>query len=173
VPTTPVGGTPGQIQNWYNEQVIRIGKDVKKKGAEAFVKEIVVARMQDTAVTGNVFPSGAGTFLWADKGGGAFALAVGDDDKLAKSIANQVGAYATFWDGGNVTVGATKVEITYAVDQATQNPRSGKAVVTYKYITNFSGTRNGQPRNVDVPLFDGSIHVQDSKLEKMKLKESQ
>ena len=66
-------------------------------------------------------------------------------------------------------MGITTVKITYAIDQAGQNPRSGKLVATYTYNTTFTGTSRGQPITLIVPVTNGSLLMHDAKLEKMVL----
>ena len=61
LPTTPVRGKPGQIQDWYNQKVLVIGEDGKKKGTKAFVKGLLLTEIQGNN-PGGAFPRASGTY---------------------------------------------------------------------------------------------------------------
>lgn len=167
VPTTPVGGTPGQIQDWYNKKVIQIGEQGKKKGANALVKKTILEAIQDNN-PGNPFPKPSG--LYTFEKGNIFAQAMGIDKELAKRQESQLKTYKQIWQGAQM--GATVVEITYAVDQANQNPRSGNLIASAKFVTTYTGTFNGQPITRKVPVHVDNLQMHDAKLERMKFQGS-
>ena len=72
------------------------------------------------------------------------------------------------WD--NVKVADDmKVVMTYAFDQAAQNPRSGKVVVHCTIYVTITGTRDGQPRSDEFVVGITAIEIHDSLFEQMKL----
>jgi hypothetical protein len=165
IPTLPVRGKGGMIQSWYNQKVQAIGEDAKKKVAANFTKLFLLQAIQDNN-PGGAFPNPSG--VYTHPSGNTYAQAAGDTKKLEKSQSNQTKAWiAAGWT--NVKVSTTVVQMNYVIDQATQNPRSGNLVVSYTYITTFTGTKNGQPVSRDTPVTNGGLLLHDDKLEKMQL----
>jgi len=162
LPTSPVRGKPGQIQDWYNRKVMEIGEAAEKKVTNLVVKQAIMWEMNNQ-LNGAKTPA-SGTFIHPS--GQTFVGALGRDDEVNKDqkkweeLFKQIG-----WT--NIKLNATDVEITYAVDGATQNPRSGNIVATYKVRLHFTGIYKGQPITRVRDSVMGTILIHDAKVETM------
>jgi hypothetical protein len=161
-----VGHAP---QEWYNHQVERIGKDAEKK----VVKDIVVRPMVLQAIQdsnpGGAFPKVMGQISLPGKGQ-TIAIGLQRGDDLDKRIAFVIQSLEGpgGWTGAKLA--SADFVAQYAVDQANQNPRSGKCVVSYIIRLNFSGTKGGVPvTRTNLFGIDGVFLLQDGKLERMQL----
>jgi hypothetical protein len=168
-PMASVPGPAGRVQNMYNQMANRMGGAVLTKGANAFLKEVVMMRLQDNNV-GGINPKGYGQFM--QEKGGIFAFNMGNAKELEKAQEATIKQYESRMGAGwtNVSIKETNVQISYVIDGANQNPKSGNVVVYYKYIVTVTGTnRNGVPDSRDLPLFIKGSTFYDGKLKEMDL----
>lgn len=151
------------VQGWYNSHIQAAGEGAKKKVA-------VLAARRETMMQITTSGKAMGTFTIPSRGN-MWAQAMGEGDKLTRRQKSNVEALEASWD--KVELGQVDVEITYAVDGAARNPRSGNAVLVYKYVQTFTGTskRTGLPVSQKRVLFNGAIQFHDANLETIDLKE--
>ncbi len=164
--TTIVPGLPGKVQDWYNQHAIQNGNAGLKKGAEAFLKKNLIETFLNQPNGANA-PSG-GTF--DSPNGGTFSLAFGTGDKVDEDDAAQ---QELMRKAGytNIKLASTGVRITYAFDQANQNPRSGKVTVQYKILLNYTATdKNGKPVTPGRDSVVGFLTIEDDAFKTMALK---
>lgn len=176
LPTTPVRGMPGSLQNRYNQEVIKIGKAAEKKVTDQVITRVILNAINDNN-PGNPWPRGSGSVTLGvtpmnPKGPGhTYAQALGLDDKITKNEAQTLALKRKFW--GSAEVSATVVKFSYIIDGASVNggngPRSGNVVVTYEFITTYSGTLNGQPISQSLITETGGFLMHDASLERKKL----
>lgn len=152
------------VQLWYNS---------KAKGAEAQAKNkaLVTIAKKELVEQLTAKPKISGTFTFSS--GNSWADAAGDAKDLAKAQENNLNIARRAKNVNNPTVGQTVVSITYAVDGGALKPRSGNAILAYKYVTTYNGTNaQGQPISVDLVVLGGkAVRVHDAKIETMTLTE--
>jgi hypothetical protein len=169
LPTTPVRGKPGQIQDWYNRKVMEIGEAAKKKVTNLDVKQAVLWEINNTPF--GIWPRASGTFTYDE--GWTFVIGLGRDSEVSK---DQKKWEKTFKELGytDVKLTATKAEITYAVDM-TPSPdptklRSGNVVATYKIILYFTAkNKAGTPIAPVRDSIQGTVLIHDGKIETMRI----
>jgi hypothetical protein len=167
LPTTPVRGRPGQIQDWYNRKVMEIGEAAKKKVTNLKVKQAIMWEI-NTTPNGQT-PRASGTFTYDQ--GWTFVIGLGGDAEVSKDQKKWEKQFKELGYTG-VMLDATKVEITYAVDMAPSpditKKRSGNVVATYKVLFFFSATNKaGQAITAVRDSIQGTILIHDGKLETM------
>jgi hypothetical protein len=155
------------LQNWYNTKISQIGEDAKKKVVGLVARN---ALRQEISATGK----GSGTFTLASSGN-SWAAGVGNADKLSKWQEQYLNTLNNVKVLSNVQFGAVDVRITYVVDGIGKTPRSGDAVLVYRYVQNYTATLTlpgKPPQQVTkaVPLGGGTIKVHDDNLINQDLK---
>jgi len=167
IPTIPPRGAPGQIQAWYNQKVQEIGQAAERQVTSQVVLRAVMNEINDTP-SGQT-PRASGMFTHPS--GQTFAVGVGRDRELERRQAVLQALVLGAHPGSTVELpaqGGTTVRITYAVDQATQNPRSGRIVAQYRIFLNFRVTRpDGTSLTTVRDAFDGTILLHSPQLERM------
>lgn len=149
-------------QAWYNYYMGQAGKNAETKAGIFVLKADIMWELGTQPNGGN--PPATATFK---------TLKVGDNYGVAFKLTNKLDAEAgkfikqkerAGWSGTKLV--STDIEVTYAVDQAGQNPRSGNIAAHYKFIQNFSGTRAGLPITQEHWPVQGNIQFHDGSLEK-------
>lgn len=164
VPTTPVRGKPGLIQDWYNNKVREIGEDGKKKVVKLSVQRIIMADINDAQT-----PRASGTF--DSLMGQTFADGQGIGDKVAEDDAKWREKFKQqgYTDVTLDPMTGTKVRITYAVDQAAQNPRSGNVVAEFRILFDYKAKYKGNPISPTRDSVVGNVFFNDGNLKTMTL----
>ena len=163
-----VRGRPGNLQNWYNQKIIEIGKKAERKVALLVVREAVLWAMNDTP--NKVFPSSTGT-ITISPGGETFIQAMG----LTKAQQLRTGILSkTKTTNGWKSFAPTNadVELDYAVDM---NPstkpgqtRSGNVLVQYRIKTTYSGVDQfNRTVTYTETTLSGIVQFHDENLENM------
>jgi hypothetical protein len=149
------------VQGWYNHAISGVGENAKKKSAKMYAQRELMAQMGvNGGRAGGQFTLDSTGRIWAQTMGEAKSLSKKQENILA--LYNNVKAMPS-WNG-TATEGVVDVVITYAIDGADKNPRSGDAVLVYKYIQHITGTKNGVPTEVTEIIGGGSIKVHDDNL---------
>ncbi len=166
LPTAPVRGRPGLIQDWYNRKVQEIGGAAERLVTNSVVLREVLWEINNT-LNGQV-PRASGTFETTGTGM-RFAIGLGRDDELAARDSYWRGVLGRFARNVRpVPQGATTLRITYAVDQATMNPRSGRIVVEYRINLNYLiDLPDGRTVTTSRDAIQGTILLHSPQLERM------
>jgi hypothetical protein len=123
---------------------MRIGEQGKLKTTQLILKQEVMWHIENTR--GEAFPRGSGQFTGVGKGQ-TLAVGMGSDEDLGERI--------KFWEGqlreqgydkGSIRLTSADYVITYAVDGADRNPRSGRCVAQYRIPS------PSRPPKADEPL---------------------
>lgn len=153
-------------QSIYNEYAAAIGAKAQTKVTRLVIKVAVLGALSPDENGEN--PSATGTISFPGKGA-TYAEGFQRDEELSRverqfmETKNKIN-----WD--DVKVVSRDIEITYAVDQANINPRSGSYAARYKITTNYSGTHNGQQKTQSSVSLVGIVADADDKIKKMDLK---
>ncbi len=159
------------IQTWvlkgpqgvYDKFVGQIGKKAEPKAGIMIMKLSLQLELDSQANGGP--PLATGTYNVVGKGD-THGVALGLSKKQDQDAAQYVKMKEKTIGCSNITLDSTDMEITYAIDQADQNPRSGNAVMHYRIVQNFSYTRGGVRKTQQNYSAVGDIKIHDEHLEK-------